>query len=509
MLDTTSPRQLHSLQNISLILISLLFLPLSTFLLLCSYALHPIYAHSFARRRIRRSLSFCPTTVLVTGVGMTKGLVLARMFYDAGHDVIGADFEPNGVPVSGRFSRALRRFYTLPKPTENDGSAYYIHDLLQIIRRERVQIWVSCSGVASAVEDGQAKEVLERRSDCIAIQFDVATTTTLHEKHTFIQHTRSLGLPAPETHSVTSRAAVHKVLNASPSGGTKAKKQYIMKSIGVDDALRGNMTLLPRRTMSETYQHVSNIPISVSKPWVLQQYIRGKEYCTHALVVNGHVKAFVACPSAELLMHYEALPPTSSLSRSMLRFTQEFAARTPGQITGHLSFDFLVDESVTEKGLEMVLQPIECNPRAHTAVVLFNGLGKEMAAAYLSAIDPTPQMNGSLEPQSTDADAEHDSILVPARPARYYWLGHDVVTLLFLPLLSLLRGKMGIRAYVQGLQQLVTRVLFWKDGTFEAWDPLPWWWLYHVYWPGIFLTSVLGGKRWSRVNVSTAKVFGC
>lgn len=509
MLDAASPRQLHFLQNISLVLVSLLFLPLSTFVLLCSYALQPIYGHNVARRQIRRSLSFCPKTVLVTGVGMTKGLVLARLFHDAGHDVIGADFESYGVPVSGRFSRALRRFYALPKPSEKDGSAYYIQGLLQIVRRERVQIWVSCSGVASAVEDGQAKEVLERQSDCVAIQFDVAATMTLHEKHTFIQHTRSLGLPAPETHNVTSRAAVHKVLNASPSRGTKARKQYIMKSVGVDDAFRGNMTLLPRRTMSETYHHVSNIPISSSKPWVLQQFICGKEYCTHALVVNGHVKVFVACPSAELLMHYEALPPTSPLSRSMLRFTQEFAARSPGQMTGHLSFDFLVDESVTEKGLEMVLQPIECNPRAHTAVVLFNSLGKEMAAAYLSALEPIPHMNGSTEPQSSDPDAERDSILVPTRPKQYYWLGHDVVTLLLLPILSLLQGKMGIGTYVQGLQQLVTRVLFWKDGTFEAWDPLPWWWLYHIYWPGIFLASVFGGEWWSRVNVSTGKVFRC
>lgn len=467
-----------------------------------------MYVHNVSRRQIRRSLSFCPKTVLVTGVGMTKGLALARMFYDAGHDVIGADFEPHGVPVAGRFSRALRRFYALPKPTEEDGSAYYIHDLLNIVRRERVQVWVSCSGVASAVEDGQAKEVLERRSDCIAIQFDVATTTTLHEKYSFIQHTRSLGLPAPETHNVTSRTAVHKVLNASPRG-PKTRKQYIMKSVGVDDALRGNMTLLPRRTMSETYHHISNIPISDSKPWVLQQYIRGKEYCTHALVVNGHVKAFVACPSAELLMHYEALLPTSSLSRSMLRFTQEFAARSAGQMTGHLSFDFLVDESVTEKGLDMVLQPIECNPRAHTAVVLFNGLGQEMVSAYLSALDPIPHMNGSSEPQSSDPDADNDDILAPTRPARYYWLGHDIVTLLFLPLLSLLQGKMGIGTYAQGLQQLVTRVLFWKDGTFEAWDPLPWWWLYHIYWPGIFLASLLGGERWSRVNVSTGKIFRC
>ena len=439
---------------------------------------------------------------------MTKGLVLARTFYEAGHDVIGADYEPWGVPVSGRFSRALRKFYTLPKPTEKDGSASYIQGLLQIVRREKVQLWASCSGVASAVEDGQAKEVLERRSDCVAIQFDVDTTSTLHEKHSFIQRARGLGLPVPETHSVTSRSEVHKVLNASPPSASKKRKQYIMKSVGVDDASRGNMTLLPRRTISETYQHISNIPISGSNPWVLQQYIQGKEYCTHALVVNGQVKAFVACPSSELLMHYEALPALSPLSRSMLRFTQTFVARSGGNMTGHLSFDFLIDESVTEKGLEMVLQPIECNPRAHTAVVHFNGLGNEMAAAYLSVLDPPSFINGSVH-SHPDFDTEPDRVLTPTRPGKYYWIGHDVVSLMFFPFLLLLQRKTSIKSYALGIYELLNRILFWKDGTYETWDPLPWWWLYQVYWPGVFLACLLTGTRWSRVNVSTTKVFRC
>ena len=300
MLDGQSPWVLHFAQNLLLILLSLCLLPLDTFVLFASYALQILVPHGTTRRRIRRSPGFYPRTVLVTGVGMSKGLALARMSYEAGHNVIGADFEPHGVPVNGRFSKALRKFYALPKPNERDGSAYYIQDLLRVIRREKVDLWISCSGVASAVEDGQAKEVIVRRSDCKAIQFDVETTATLHEKYSFIQRTMSLGLPAPETYDVDSRDAVHKVLHGA------RKKQYIMKSVGVDDASRGNMTLLPRRTVSETYSHVSKIAISKEKPWVLQQYIRGEEYCTHALVINGHVEAFVACPSPTCQLRAES-----------------------------------------------------------------------------------------------------------------------------------------------------------------------------------------------------------
>lgn len=427
---------------------------------------------------------------------MAKGLAIARAFYEAGHNVIGADFEPYGVPVSGRFSRVLSKFYALSKPTKKDGSAYYIQGLLQVVRREKVDLWVSCSGVASAVEDGEAKEIVERRTDCKAIQYDVKTTEMLHEKYSFIQHTLSLGLPAPETYDVTTRAAVHKVLN------THQTTQYIMKSVGVDDASRADMTLFPRPTVSETYERLANTSISPSNPWVLQQYIRGEEYCTHAIVVEGQIKAFVACPSSELLMHYEALPSHSALNRAMFKFTEEFAARSGEGMTGHLSFDFLVDEKTTEKGLERVLYPIECNPRAHTAVVLFKGQGVDMAKAYLSAL--SPKSNGALT-----NGVSIRQVVIPRHPARYYWVGHDLVEFVLLPVLDSLRGKTSVAEVIQSCYVFLQHLLFWKDGTFEIWDPLPWWCLYHVYWPGMFLASILYRRRWSRVNVSTTKMFEC
>ncbi|MCJ1256778.1 hypothetical protein MMC24_004602 [Lignoscripta atroalba] len=511
MLDGRSPWRLHFAQNAALIFVSLLLLPLDTFILCASYVLYAVAPQttSTARRRVRHGTKTIarPKTILVTGVGMTKGLSLARAFYQAGHKVIGADFEPYRIPVNGRFSRALAKFYALPKPNEEDGSAYYIQELLNIVRREKVDLWVSCSGVASAVEDGEAKEVMERRSDCRAIQFDVKTTATLHEKHSFIQHTMSLGLPAPETQVVTSRSAVHRVLHGAEV------KEYIMKSVGVDDATRGNMTLLPRPTVSETYHHLSTISISKDKPWVLQQYIRGEEYCTHALVVKGDVKAFVACPSSELLMHYQALPPDSALSQSMLKFTKEFATRTGTHMTGHLSFDFLVEEKATENGLQKRLYPIECNPRAHTAVVLFDGPSSaDMVDSYLTAL-VAPDMNGTTPTTITTATngqpTHHPTIIQPRNPASYYWSGHDLVALVLYPFFQLLTLKITPSDFIQGISTFLQHLLFWKDGTFEIWDPLPWWWLYHVYWPGQFLACLLQRRKWSRVNVSTTKMFGC
>ena len=508
MLDKGSPRILHFLQNASLIVISLLCLPLSTFILFFSYAAQILVPQNGFRRRIRRSRSFHPKTVLVTGVGMAKGLKIARAFYQTGHRVIGADFEPHGIPVAGRVSRAISKFYTLEKPTETEGPTPYIQGLLDVVLREKVDLWVSCSGVASAIEDGQAKELLDRRTMCKSIQYNEATTGILHEKDSFIRYTESLGLPVPETHEVRSRAEVHEILHRAHG----KKKSYIIKTVGVDDASRTSIrAVLPRRTMSQTYQHVSDLKITKTTPWVLQQYIKGQEYCTHSIVVNGEVKLFVACPSSELLMHYKALPESSGLGKAMLNFTVEFVRRSGPEFTGHLSFDFLVEERATERGLEQNILPIECNPRAHTAVVLFEGKkgASDMVKAYLSAFEPA--QNGIFESDIAllkDPESHNIPYAQPAVPG-YYWIGHDLVALLLQPLLRLMLFQITICQFLKSVVVFMEHVTLWREGTYELWDPLPAWWLYHVYWPGQFLAAILTGHKWSRINVSTTKIFGC
>lgn len=194
MLDADSSPLLHSAQNICLILLSVALLPLSTSVLLFSYAFRPLLTRTATGQLLRRPSHLRRKTVLVTGVGMAKGLRIARAFHQTGHRVIGADFEPHSIPVNGRFSNALARFYPVSKPSTEHGAAHYIRDLVYIAEKEEADLWVSCSAVASAAEDGQVMEVLERKTKCKSIQFDVQTTETLHQKDSFIRYTESLGL---------------------------------------------------------------------------------------------------------------------------------------------------------------------------------------------------------------------------------------------------------------------------------------------------------------------------
>lgn len=522
MLNGASPPSLHFLQNIVLIIITLIFLPLSTAILFLNFVGQFLFSSvNESRRRIRRRPSFRPKTILVTGVNMNKGLALARAFYKAGHDVIGADFEHYDIPIPGRFSRSLRKFERLPKPVQKDEGAAYFDTLVRIIQREQVDLWVNCAGLFTAMEEAQAKEVIERRTRCVAIQLDVATTSMLHQKHIFLQRTQELGLPVPETHHVTSKTDVLQFLHGPSVSGSLASKsatgpriKYILKAVGIEDAFRSDMTLLPLSTMGETDNQISPFPISSSNPWVLQEFIQGEEYCTHALIINNVVKAFVACPSSNLVMRYRALPSHSSLSVAMRRFTEEFVARSEAGMTGHLSFDFMIKEAPSESGVHLGLRVIECNPRAHTAVVLLADRSQELTEAYLSALPVPIDGDGHEDPDLTQrhrlsngSSTKPGTIVTPREDQPVvYWIGHEIVTLLFLPFVQ---GHFSLWKYLINIVTLLQRVLFWTDGMFAIWDPLPQWWLYHVYWPGVLIACALSGRKYSRLNVSTGRILEC
>ncbi len=514
-LSSSSPYVHHPLKNISLILLSLLFAPLVTLIAIAAHLASYTSAHTTAENaRQQRLLSGTPRhTVLVTGVGMTKGLFIARAFHRSGHTVIGADFEPCGIPACGRFSRSLAKFYRLQRPGLRDSRGY-AQRLVDIVKEDDVDIWVSCSGVASALEDAGAAEMVEAQTACKVIQFGKKVTHILHEKDSFIRQAAEFGLNVPETHYVASAEDAMAVLHPQSDtrggvGGDDKATKYIMKPVGMDDSRRANMTLLPLSTRTYTHSHVYLLAPTASRPFVLQQFIKGEEYCTHSIIIRGKIKAFTACPSAELLMHYRVLPGTSPLLQAMLRFTERYVGRM-GEVTGHISVDFMLDTTLARTDdvheLKRRLYPIECNPRAHTAVVLFEGAETEMVDGYLSVLEDKERRDST---SASSPPAQGSNITIPSPRHTYYWIGHDLLTLIILPLLSFLTLNLSLTDFLCGAWVFRNHLLYQKDGTFEIWDPWPFWWLYIICWPALFVEAIWHWNWWSRCNVSTMKMFRC
>ncbi|KAF1845659.1 uncharacterized protein K460DRAFT_282344 [Cucurbitaria berberidis CBS 394.84] len=503
----------HVWKNVLLLVLSLISAPISAAVVFISLAVSKLHGQrtaTFLKEHKQHGAAIQQRrTILITGVSMTKGLTIARnLSQHTPHRIIGADISALS---PGRFSSAISRYYRLDAPSGDDAEPY-IDSILAIMRTEKVDLWISCSSVVAAVEDGQVVRLAEKQAKeqgrrFEAIQFREDVVQKFHEKDKFIDYIDSLNLTTPESLRCTSPYEALDVLmrelhTNSPRSRRKQNgkqivvKKYIMKPIGVDDKARDNMmTLLPFSTVDATTRYIRSLNISKSNPFQLQQFIKGKEYCTHALVIRGKVKAFTCCPSLELLMHYEPLPPSSSLSQAMLKFTERVCRDGGESFSGHLSFDFFVEDGKKD-GAEVKLYPIESNPRAHTAVVLFEQT-PELADAYLSIFN-----------RSSTANKYSSTPVFPRAPTySYYWIGHDVVSYCILPILDVLFGRGSWRNVVNGLSVLWTHLVYWKDATLSLDDPWPFFVLYHVYWPARFVEALRRGKAWSRINVSTTKVF--
>ncbi|CAG8978279.1 hypothetical protein HYALB_00010231 [Hymenoscyphus albidus] len=489
-LNASSPLHLHLLQSSALIALCVISAPFCTlFAIFSSIVSRYIDTQTRQIQERRASYSFRSRTVLVTGVGMSKGLTIARSFYLSGHRVIGADFEHYGIPVCARLSKSLSKLYRLPNYTSAET---YTQRILEIVKVEKVDLWISCSGIHSAIEDAEAAERLERETNCKVVQFDVETTKVLHEKDLFLESTRKIGLSVPDTHSVTSTEDAMKVLRlVDPSTN---KMRYIMKSVGIEDSIRTDMRLLPLQSKASTSDYISSLRPSAKRPFVLQEFMGGQEYCTHALLVRGRVRTFTACPSSDLLMHYQALSPDSELFMGMLKYTERYAQNMGENTTGHFSLDFFADEVEIGEKKVLKLRPIECNPRAHTAVVLFGDQREEMVEAYLSVLD--------------GSDSEKPVIAKPLSLGNY-WIAHDLATRCIIPFLELLVFRTNSSAVLSKLKEFREHLTYWKDGTYEVWDPWPTWWLYFGYWPLWLLVRISIGRWWSRCNVSTSRFYEC
>lgn len=480
----------HVFKNITLLWLSLATLPF-TLTVILSVSLY----NALSRRSANIQSSTSRKKILVTGVSMSKGLAIARLFHQKGHDVIGADVDPL---ACARVSRAIKKLHHLPQPTGTPASvdSPYVNSLLNIVKAEGVDLWVSVSGVSSALHDSAAKEAIEACTNARAIQFDLETVKMLDAKDTFIRHAEQLGFAVPETQLIGSKPELLSFL--INNGGLSLKpeaKQYLVKPIGVDDVARFAMPLLPLPKEEDTRSRIDALSFDGASSFIVQEFIQGQEYCTHALVIKGRVRSFVACPSSGLLMHYTALPSHEPISKTMLDFTNIVARNGGHEFTGHLSFDFLVRSCTKTSDISSdSLYPIECNPRAHTAVVLFRDT-PEVVDEYLSCLNSNLKTKDGVE------------VIGPRNAQRHYWIGQDLVEKLLCPIYSTVgRMTLGETHLFFNLIDFAEHVLFWKDGTFETWDPWPFFWLYHVQWPLQFLRYSVKG-RWSKLNVSTGKVF--
>ena len=389
-----------------------------------------------------------PKTILIGGARMTKCLSLARSFHAAGHRVILVDifkFWSSG----NQFSNAVAGFYTVPDPKENfEGYAQAMRELAKV---EAVDFFVAVAMFAVGNYDND-KHVLS--GCCEIFHFDADITNMLDDKFAFSETARELSLSVPKSFKIT---ATEQVLNFD---FTHEERKYILKSIPYDQVRRLDLTKLPCGTVEETAAYVESLPISSSRPWIMQEFIPGQEYCTHSTVRNGELRLHCCCESSAFQVNYEAVDKPE-ITEWVAHFVKEL------KLTGQISFDFI-------QASDGVVYAIECNPRTHSAITMFyNHPG--VADAYL---DDEP-LSEPLQP------------LPDSKPT--YWLYHEIWRL------------NEVRSLGQ-LRTWVNRILGGKEAIFAVDDPLPFLMVHHWQIPLLLLESLRKLKGWVRIDFNMGEL---
>ena len=394
-------------------------------------------------RRGRRPAASHPRTILISGGKMTKALHLARAFHRAGHRVVLVESEKYRL-TGHRFSRAVDRFYTVPA----SGDPGYAAALVEIVRREAVDVYVPVCSPASAAHDALARAELGEY--CEVLHFDPDTLTTLDDKYAFSTAARYLDLPVPDAHRVSDP---EQVLGFDFDAH---QPPYILKSIAYDPIRRLDLTPLPQPNPERTRAFVAALPISEDNPWIMQAFVTGQEYCTHSTVRGGRVQLHCCCESSACQLNYEMVD-MPEIEAWVKRFVGAL------KLTGQVSFDFI-------RGADGRIYAIECNPRTHSAITMFYD-HPDVAHAYL--------------------DADVDTITPRAGSRPTYWLYQELWRLLRHPA----QGRQPLRRIARG-----------KEAIFAWDDPLPFLMVHHLQIPALLLANLRRGGVWHRIDFNIGKL---
>ncbi|KKK25985.1 hypothetical protein P175DRAFT_0480680 [Aspergillus ochraceoroseus IBT 24754] len=448
------------------IAISLFLLPLDNAIFLVVVVLGRLSSGSVRRRQdVLEDVRFYPKTVLVTGVDTPAGLNVARSWYHEGHRVVGADVGVSRLASGPSKSRSLAAYYCIPKPQ-------YVSRLLDIIQREKVDIWVPCSSGTSVFDDALAKQAIESRTRCKCITLDPEISSEWARPESFVQYLVGKDLPVVESHQVHSRDSIHRILHRSPT------KVYHMHQ-GPSTVSDPRVIVLPKRTLSLTYSEVSEIQISQDTPWLLQQHARMGEFLAALLVVRGQLSAVKICP-ANRASDWGDSPLHRGLAMAIHNLMERFASRAGPQMTGHFCVRLMVDEELEVNSVRYIVHIAGCTQGATAAShLLQDSPPAALVAGYLAILSSE---NGGM-PKASLSPSSHArprSLLYRrlSRPRLYQLVRRYEIQKTLPSMMSLAAQRVD---YV--IDEAIKLAFCWENWRFSLSDPFPWWWHAHIYQP--------------------------
>lgn len=267
-------------------------------------------------------------TVLISGGSSIQALHLARNFRSAGARVVMCEVE--GQFALARFSTAVSRFYTVPKPT-SDQLQSYVRALTKIVIKEQVNYYIPVCATTSAYYDAVAKPHLELLGCCCFCP-GIKEVWVFDDTLEVLKKCQKYDIPVPRFYEITSQEDLLKLYDTD-----EIKTNIcVMSAAGPRGLRERSKIILPR---SKDDLKLSNYIISEHKPWVVVKNVLGHHYLTCTVVRNSHMIANVICKmdqKTNTLISVEQ----KDIDKWITNFFSKLQLLRP--VSGHFSFRFVI-----------------------------------------------------------------------------------------------------------------------------------------------------------------------
>ena len=403
--------------------------------------------HKFIEKSQRR-------TVLVSGVVHTKGLHVAKTLAKAGHRVIAVDGDDFWC-AAARWSRFVSKFYTVPTFNSNSNNEEYINGIINIAESENIDWYVPVSHTKSAIADTIIKQRLTQRNSRIKclVYDDPKLTAILDDKVLFLEECQKLELRVPDFKPVKSVNQVREIAEK----GLFIRDDYFLKPLMPHSADRLRFTRIPSNE-EELEKYLASYESKLDdNSYLVNRFIKGKEFIANAICIKGRLQAFHVSPSSPMQIDFDVVQYPE-----IRKWVKVFC--NAKQITGFICFDFVEDET------SRMVYCIECNPRLNSTVVSYRN-ESDLERAIRGALEPPFELEVPVEP--------------PVSSPHVYWLYNEIAK---------------VALFQQDLKEFVHTVWTGKDAVFDTSDPLPFFMLNHFQMPVLLFRALISGQRWNVTN---------
>lgn len=303
--------------------------------------------------------------ILLTSGRAPVTLELARLFSAAGYKVFVADSMEHHLCSNSRY--VFKNFFVPPPRFE---PVDYITALVEIVKQEKIYLLIPTCEEIFYISHG----VSQLTPYCQVFAEPLEKLNRLHNKWEFIRRVENIGLIAPKTWLIKSQQDLIDILYSS------APNKLILKP--VYSRFASNVHIL-----TKPVNKIPDIEISETKAWIAQEFIAGKHYCSYSIAHHGKITAHAVYPSVFTAGKGSCIYFESVNHPQILAWVQKFVEAE--NFTGQIAFDFI-------ESIDGIIYPLECNPRAISAIHLFQESDK-LEQAFLNSASSIiqPQVNQS------------------------------------------------------------------------------------------------------------------